>query len=122
MEKNSLNPEEWLEYAKADLESAKILLAESENYHIVIFHCQQAVEKIFKRFLIINEKKFPFIHELDVLLNDLCEIKDYSHWLKDVSFIMDLYGKIRYPHGDTITKQEATRSLRIAENIIKRME
>ena len=29
MKKNSLNPEEWLEYAKADLESAKILYGDA---------------------------------------------------------------------------------------------
>ena len=66
MKNDSINPEEWLEYAKADIESAKILLAETENYHIVAFHCQQSVEKIFKRFLLIKTGEFPYIHELVV--------------------------------------------------------
>ena len=76
MKNNSINPEDWLEYSKADLESAKILLKETENYHIVAYHCQQAVEKIFKRFLLLKGKKFRFIHELDELLKDICEIKN----------------------------------------------
>ncbi len=62
MKNDSLNTQEWLEYAKADLESAKILLSETENYHIVAYHSHQAIEKIFKRFLLLKGKRFPFIH------------------------------------------------------------
>jgi HEPN domain-containing protein len=46
-------PELWLQYASDDLKSAKVLLAE-EVYNIACFHAQQAVEKLFKAFILIQ--------------------------------------------------------------------
>src|SRR3989344_4366275 len=58
--------EEYLELAKIDLKSAK-LLYDSEAYNIAIFELQQAVEKVTKSFVLvikINNQTFFKIEEL----------------------------------------------------------
>ena len=42
--------------------------------------------------------------------------------MENVTFLMDLYDRARYPHGDEITKAEVVKSLKIAEDIVKKME
>lgn len=49
--------EEWLQMAKKDLQSAKILFEHDGDYGIVCFHCQQAIEKYLKGFLIFKSGK-----------------------------------------------------------------
>lgn len=111
--------EEWLQYAKDDLESAGVILRETDNYHISVYHSHQAIEKIFKWFLLKNEKQFPFIHDLKELLHLVCKVKDMSNLLEDVSFIDDLYPQLRYPTGDEMSKEEAQKSLEIAKKIFE---
>ncbi|MFA5879677.1 MAG: HEPN domain-containing protein [Candidatus Margulisiibacteriota bacterium] len=41
-----LNPKEWLMYAKADLESAEVILNSTKNYHISAYHSHQAITSV----------------------------------------------------------------------------
>lgn len=111
--------EEWLKFAKDDLESAEVILRETDNYHISVYHSHQAIEKVFKWFLLKNGKQFPFIHDLKELLRFVCEVTDLSNLLDDISFIDDLYPQLRYPTGDEMFKEEAQKSLEIAKKIFK---
>ena len=65
---NEIMLAEWLQYAKDDLESAEVVLKKTESYHISVYHSHQALEKIFKWFLLKDRQKFPFTHDLRVLL------------------------------------------------------
>jgi len=78
MKHSECDPQSWLEYASADIESAKILLETTHNYHIVTYHAHQAIEKVLKRYLFIHDKKFPFIHELVALRIE----SDVSHAMR----------------------------------------
>ena len=49
---DSKSYEEWIEAAKKDLKGAEILLEATGVEELVAFHCQQAVEKYLKAFLI----------------------------------------------------------------------
>jgi HEPN domain-containing protein len=42
---------EWLEFARRDLEAARILLNSNYLANIVMFHSQQCIEKCLKAFL-----------------------------------------------------------------------
>lgn len=106
-----------MQYIKDDLESAEILLKESDNYHISAYHSHQAIEKIFKAFLIRNGRKFPFIHDLKQLFSLVSNVKRMDHFLDDVLYIDDLYPQLRYPTGDKVSKEEAEKSLAIAKKI-----
>lgn len=110
---------EWLQYAKDDLESAKILLQKSDNYHISAYHSHQAIEKLFKWLLLKNDQKFPFIHDLKELLRLLGNVLSIESYFEEISFIDDLYPQLRYPTGEEITKEEAAKSFEAAEKIFK---
>lgn len=63
---------EWLEKAEADLQAVALLLTfETYPSAVVAFHCQQAVEKSLKAFLVAHDVPFLFRHDLGYLL-DLC--------------------------------------------------
>ena len=59
----------WIKKANADLDTAKTLM-EIGNPHteIIGFHCQQAVKKYMKAYLVSIKMKIPKIHDLDSLL------------------------------------------------------
>lgn len=117
---NNIIQNEWLEYAKDDLESAKIILKETDNYHISVYHSHQAVEKILKWFMLKNEVKYPFTHDLKVLFKKACEIrKTISSLLDDILFVDNLYPQLRYPTGEKISKHEAEKSFTIAKETFK---
>jgi HEPN domain-containing protein len=59
---------EWLARAEDDMRAAGIdLAAEPPLIRDVLFHCQQAVEKVLKAFLRWHDKPFRKTHELRVL-------------------------------------------------------
>ncbi|OGB87821.1 hypothetical protein A3H38_03760 [candidate division WOR-1 bacterium RIFCSPLOWO2_02_FULL_46_20] len=110
---------EWLQHAKDDLESAQIILKESKNHHISAYHSHQAVEKIFKWYLLKNGRKFPFIHDLKELFRLVSKISKIEDLFDDISYIDDLSPQLRYPTGEQITREEAEKSLALAEKIFK---
>ena len=120
--KDALNDDEWLFYAKSDLESAELLLRESDKFHIVVFHAHQAVEKILKRFVLMNNQQFPFNHDLLRLLEIVSQFKPCDSYIEDLSFLMLVYSGARYPKGDRISELEAVKSLQIAKNLFKAFE
>ncbi len=122
MGKDSSNPQEWLKYAKADLSSAKIILKESDNFHVVVYHSHQAIEKLLKRRIIISNRKLSFTHDLIQLLKDIGDNGLVDEYFEEFSFLMDHYINARYPQDEPITKQDARRCLRTARKIFKRLK
>jgi len=111
--------DEWLRYANDDLESAKIILEKTDHYYISVYHSHQAIEKSFKWFLLKNNKKFPFIHDIKELFKMAAEIKKTGILLEDVLFVDNLFPLLRYPTGEKISKEDAIESVKIAEKILK---
>lgn len=109
---------EWLQLAKDDLESAQIILRESDNYHISAYHSHQAVEKALKWRLLKNDQKFPFIHDLKELFRLVSKIIKIESLFEDISFLDDLYPQLRYPTGEQISREEAEKAVLIAEKIL----
>lgn len=61
----------WVQKAEHDLKNAKIVLCSQEEnkpYDTVCFHCQQAVEKYLKAYLVFLNKDFPRTHSLAWLI------------------------------------------------------
>lgn len=111
---------EWLQKAKQDLLAATVLL---EHVPPVLepscFHCQQAVEKILKAFLVWKSIPFEEVHSLTYLL-DLCELP-YPEFasLRSMAEKLAPYAvRIRYPGRTILISQErANESLTITETI-----
>ena len=92
--------EDWLLLANKDLQAAEII--SNDEYpltNIASFHCQQAIEKYFKAFII--EKNIPLIktHDLIKLNGMINEIKDLGIDEKKLMVINEVYMDSRYP-GD----------------------
>ena len=94
----------WLLKATHDLETAKIVASHMPDYDDVIaFHCQQAIEKALKGYLIFLDIEFKPVHDLGYLLN-LTATKDdaFDIYFEEVDRISRYAVQIRYP--DTIIK------------------
>ncbi len=91
---------EWIKKANADLDTAKTL-TEIDNPHteIIGFHCQQAVEKYMKAYLVSIKMKIPKIHDLDSLLQ-ICiqNNSDFANLNREkISSLTDYAVDFRYP-------------------------
>lgn len=67
----------WLLKAKSDIANAEMCLAANQALDTACFHAQQAAERSLKAYLIANDIDFPFIHNLEKLL-ELCAQSDKS--------------------------------------------
>ncbi|MBI5701107.1 HEPN domain-containing protein [Candidatus Saganbacteria bacterium] len=91
--------QKWLEYAKADLEAAEVLVLHPKShysYQLAVLHCQQAIEKILKTILVDMGKEPKRVHNLIFLLEESgldppIEFKNYIEQLNPH------YQPARYP-------------------------
>ena len=90
--------EEWMFFANHDLSAAERLLQDDDSLTtIVAFHCQQAIEKCFKAFLIENDVPLKRTHDL-IRLNEMIKgIRDFGIDEKRLAVINDVYFDSRYP-------------------------
>jgi HEPN domain-containing protein len=113
---------EWLHKAKNDMLSARILV--SNNCPVTdtaCFHCQQAVEKSLKAFLVYSRVSFEKVHSLTYLL-DICEKTDPGFvTIREKTEALAPYAvEVRYPGNFLeISVTEAIDSLRDMDIIIK---
>jgi HEPN domain-containing protein len=89
-------PEQWLEFAKRDLD-----LAVYVNEHFFAHAClnsQQAVEKSLKAFLVFRHQPIPKIHSLPELLERCARLDRSFAQFKDAVLKLDkFYQPTRYP-------------------------
>ena len=120
---DELELEYWLQYAAADLESSEVLLNNTDNYHISIYHSHQAIEKMLKRYCMKMGKEFPFVHDLLAIVLILKEyVKVDEQVLKDFNFMMKVYSSTRYPKGESLSKEEASKALAISKKYFDRLK
>jgi HEPN domain-containing protein len=111
---------EWFQVTEADLISAQILLDHDPPViTTACFHCQQAIEKALKAFLVWKNEPFEKTHDLTYLL-ELCETYGLEFdFLKSKAKTITAYAvENRYPSaGPKITIDEAREALDIANNV-----
>ena len=99
-------------------------LIEREPYILdsTCFHCQQAVEKYLKAYLIFKEVNFKKTHDIDYLLEECAKFdKEFNHI--DVKNINDFAVDIRYPDDSTMQELEvATEYIQIAKHVKQLVE
>ena len=90
----------WLVKAQHDLGSAKRLAECPDPYYdTAIYHCQQAVEKSFKAFLVYNDIVFEKIHNLTVLIELCTEVdSDFQDYLEAAAILTPYATAYRYPN------------------------
>jgi len=116
---------DWLEKAQKDLKSAKILIENGEVNDIVAFHCQQAIEKAFKGFLVARRGMVVEGHSLLKLYREVKrEESKVSEYAKECAYVNQYYIETRYPSDDPleVTVNDAEECIRIAESLIHEIE
>jgi len=89
---------DWIFMADRDLSAAEILSKENcPLTNIVVFHCQQAIEKYLKAFLVENDIPIIKTHDLIKLNNIIIKIKDLGIDEKKLTLVNDVYSESRYP-------------------------
>lgn len=90
--------EGWLFFADKDMLAANILIQQDETLTgSVTFHCQQAIEKYFKAYLLEHGKKIRRNHDLISLY---AEVKTFHDWNIDEALLeklSDMYIESHYP-------------------------
>ena len=112
----------WINKADHDLGTAVLTYLHIPEYKDTItFHCQQAVEKYLKAYLIFLEVEFKFSHDLVYLL-ELIGVKDISmaEFYTRVLTLQNYAVEVRYP-DETIflTDEKVTEAIDTAKNVRK---
>ncbi|HCE59006.1 MAG TPA: DNA-binding protein [Prolixibacteraceae bacterium] len=111
---------QWIIKGDHDLGTAKVTYMHIPEYlDTVTFHCQQAVEKYLKAFLIYQSATFRFTHDL-VYLIDLITQKDsdFESYYDIVSEMQGYAVEVRYPNEIVfLSKEKVEYSILVAKNI-----
>jgi len=116
----------WVRKAESDLAAVELALAAGRALDTACFHAQQAGEKYLKAYLIHIGMDFPYIHNLEKLV-DLCGQKDPSFLkLKPLAALLTPFAvELRYddefwPCLDTV-EEARDAALRIKQLVVQRL-
>jgi HEPN domain-containing protein len=93
---------EWIRYGDEDLRSAADLLNAADPVtRSVLFHCQQAIEKWLKAFLIWHDVAFPKVHDLHKI-GAMCVaiVGDLKQTIAPVAELTGFATVYRYPGAE----------------------
>jgi HEPN domain-containing protein len=110
----------WLDKASKDLRAAAHdLQAVPPLVEDVVFHCQQAVEKVLKGFLVWHEQPFRKTHSLEELGEQCLTIDPSLKSLIDRAVPLTEYAwEFRYPgEAEEPTLDEANMALAVANEV-----
>jgi HEPN domain-containing protein len=113
---------EWLRKADGDLAIAQRVIPEGADLtmrEILVFHCQQAVEKYLKALLTRFQVAFPKTHDIEKLLNLARAIPGFDRLALDGAKWLTPFGaEIRYP-GDApeVLPGDETRAIALAAQV-----
>jgi len=89
--------EVWIDFAEKDILTITEIINNHALTNIVAFHCQQAIEKYFKAYILENKKSIIKTHNLLALYGIIKEIIDLDIDEDLLSIVNDIYLESRYP-------------------------
>ncbi|MGN0648353.1 MAG: HEPN domain-containing protein [Oscillospiraceae bacterium] len=99
---------DWLYYAAIDLHVAQKLTSDKHCYNTIAFHCQQAIEKGMKGYLLWKRNRLYDGHNLPFLCKQcMQDDRSFSKWLPSCVQITRYYIEARYP-ADFLLQLDAT--------------
>lgn len=119
-DKKSELAKEWFRIGGEELNYAKAAFNDFDDFYSqMCVGCHQAVEKYLKGFLVYNNKKYPFTHDLIAILRRCSKIdKKFLDYIDDLKIITDYYIELRYPvNYPPRNKKDAKQAIEIAEKI-----
>lgn len=120
MSEKKREAELWVIKGDHDLGTARITFKHIPEFiDTVTFHCQQAVEKYLKAYLIYLGVNFRFTHDLIYLLDLINESdSDFRKYYNEVAQIQGYAVEIRYPNETIyLTSDKVESALQIAAEI-----
>lgn len=105
---DSLRYMDWFEKASQDLRGAEILMAHEGGNDLVAFHCQQAMEKTLKGWLLKNTGELLEGHSLVFLCRKaISSGAPLKNSLRDCAYVNQFYIETRYPSDFYMPVSEA---------------
>jgi HEPN domain-containing protein len=111
----------WIQKARNDLISAKLILNQPEGpSDTACFHAQQAIEKLLKAILTFHGINYPKTHDLVRLLDIVLPFfRQLEEFREKFDAMTDYAVEIRYPmNAFTPTREEAENALDIATKVM----
>lgn len=110
---------EWIRKADRDRRMAELGLGESPAItDAAAFHCQQAVEKLLKAYLVFRQQPFEKIHDLEVLVEQ-CKRSDttFADLVDGVEPLSPYAVRFRYPGPADPTVDEVRQALDVVGDV-----
>ena len=120
LNKKKVYIEEWLNFAKEDLDTAKALLNGDFLFNrSICYHCQQSAEKDLKAYIIYLDLPLNKTHNLIKLVDQISELdKEITHLQQAVEVLTDYILTARYPDdSDLIANEESKLAFKESEKI-----
>ncbi len=107
-----------LRKAESDLASASLCLSAGKALDAACFHAQQAAEKCIKAYLTAHEIEFPFIHNLEKLIELCVRVEPSFRTIKTLAQELTPYAvQLRYDEEFWPSSQTAQQALDAATTI-----
>ena len=109
----------WLVKARHDWSVAEqVLTSGGEETDVAAFHCQQAVEKMLKGYLVSRGIEFGKTHDLGRLLDHCADSDTQFDALRDDVEPLTLYAvAFRYPGPGDPSQEDVESALRVVERV-----
>lgn len=105
--RDSLYYYKWLDKALLDLQAARILMTWNGDTCNIAFHCQQAIEKALKGYLLFKTGRHFDGHNLTYLCRQAVQQDEmFTEWLDESAALNNLYIETRYPTDLPVTIDE----------------
>lgn len=117
---DSLYYYKWLEKALSDLQTAKLIKTYDGDFYSVAFHCQQAIEKALKGWLLFKSGRHYDGHNLTYLCRQAAILdSNFKEYLDESATLNNYYIETRYPTDLPfhISEKEIISVLRMAEEV-----
>jgi len=116
---------DWYAAGRKDLAAAHILKDQGGDHALVCFHCQQAIEKHLKGFILHRAQRLTEGHGLLMLCKACASFEEgFLRFLKDVALVSVYYMETRYPADQPleVSDEDTEECLTIAELLIAFVE
>ena len=113
------SPEDWLRYARSDLDLARAMPSGGILLETLCFHAQQAAEKALKGVLVARGSRCPRTHSIGRLLDLLAREAPVPEEVQAAASLTDYAVAARYP-GDfePVDDTEYREAIRLAEAVV----
>lgn len=113
---------DWLFHAYQDLLAARMLIEDRRLFNPTVFHCQQAIEKSLKAFLLYKHRKLFDGHNLTWLCKQAALTdQSFTKWIGKSTLLNRFYIETRYPADipEEIDRQLVEDILEATEDMMK---